>query len=178
MNTDKWTSQIDRTTEAFKREFSALTAEQLNRKPSPNIWSIAQNIDHLIVTNETYYPVVKALRDGSYKTPFTGKLGFMVNFFGNFILKSIGPDRKKKIKTFPIWEPSTSNIPADILARFEKHQAELKQLITGCSDLLDKGVVISSPASKAIVYKLEAAFDIIVAHEQRHFEQAKEVISR
>jgi hypothetical protein len=42
---------------------------------------------------------------------------------------------------------------------------------------LEKGTVISSPANKYIVYKLETAFDIIVAHEERHLEQAKEVLS-
>jgi hypothetical protein len=36
--------------------------------------------------------------------------------------------------------------------------------------------VISSPANKNIVYKLETAFDIIVSHEQRHLEQAKEIL--
>jgi hypothetical protein len=32
-----------------------------------------------------------------------------------------------------------------------------------------------APAARVIVYRLETAFDIIVAHERRHFEQAKEV---
>ena len=41
---------------------------------------------------------------------------------------------------------------------------------------LANGVVISSPANKNIVYKLEVAFDIIVSHEQRHLEQAREVL--
>jgi len=50
-------------------------------------------------------------------------------------------------------------------------------MIAGCSDLLDKGTIISSPANKNIVYKLEMAFDIITTHEQRHFEQAKEVLA-
>jgi hypothetical protein len=41
---------------------------------------------------------------------------------------------------------------------------------------VDKGTIISSPANKIIVYKLEIAFDIIVAHEKRHLEQAREVL--
>ena len=175
MNTDKWTNQIDKITAEFTKEFGNLSAEQLNWKPNEGTWSIAQNIDHLIVINETYYPVIKDVKAGTYTLPFIGKLGFMVNFFGNFILKSIQPENKKRIKTFPIWEPSKSTLPADILMKFEKHQSDLKQLIRGSNDLLDKGVVISSPANKNIVYKLEKAFDIIVAHEQRHFNQAKEV---
>ena len=116
------------------------------------------------------------MREGKYKTPFTAKLGFMVNFLGKMILDAVHPDRKKKMKTFPIWEPAKSEIGGDILTRFEKHQNELKDLIIGCKDLLEKGVVISSPANKNIVYKLETAFDIITTHEQRHLEQARELL--
>ncbi|MDZ7650490.1 MAG: hypothetical protein U5K54_26955 [Cytophagales bacterium] len=68
-----------------------------------------------------------------------------------------------------------SNFGSDILLRFEKHQDELKKLIESSQDLIEKNVVISSPANKMIVYKLETAFDIMVAHEKRHLEQAKEI---
>ncbi|CAZ97441.1 Putative protein [Zobellia galactanivorans] len=40
--------------------------------------------------------------------------------------------------------------------------------------MIEKGCIISSPANKNIVCRLETAFDIIVTHEQRHFEQLKE----
>jgi hypothetical protein len=48
--------------------------------------------------------------------------------------------------------------------------------IEEAKELVAKGTVIASPANKNIVYKLETAFDIIVSHEQRHLEQAKEVL--
>ncbi len=176
--TNTWTSQIDQTTNNdFKKTFGQLTADQLNWKPNPQTWSIGQNIDHLIVTNETYYPVIKQVREGNYTLPFMGKLGFMVNFFGKLILNAVGSDRKRKSKTFPIWEPAKSNEPADILNKFEKHQGELKQLISGSADLIEKGTIISSPANKNIVYKLDMAYNIITAHEQRHLIQAKEVLA-
>ncbi|MGP8214311.1 MAG: DinB family protein [Bacteroidia bacterium] len=176
MNTDKWINKIDGITNEFKKTFGTLSAEQLNWKPNEQTWSIGQNIDHLIVINGTYDPVIKAVRDGNYKLPVTAKMDFMVNFLGKTVLKAVKPDRKKKMKTFPIWEPAKSKIADDILHRFEKHQADLKQMIAGCSDLLDKDTVISSPANKNIVYRLEKAFDIITTHEQRHFEQAKELL--
>ena len=99
----------------------------------------------------------------------------MVDFFGKIILKSVLPDRKRKMKTFPKWEPSYSRINGDILQQFEHHQGELKSLIESSKDLIEKGAVISSPANKNIVYSLKSAFDIIVTHEFRHLEQAKEV---
>lgn len=171
-----WASQLDKTTEHFVADFGSLSAAELNWKPNPKTWSVAQNIDHLIVVNETYYPVLTSLKAGTYKTPFMGKIGFMVSFLGKTILNSVKPDRKKKIKTFPVWEPTVGEIKGDLLKRFENHQAELKQKIETSKELIEKGTVISSPANRNIVYKLETAFDIIVAHEQRHWEQAKEVL--
>lgn len=172
--TNRWNDTVDIITNNFLHEFGTLNSEQLNLKPDSDTWSIAQNIDHLIVINESYYPVIQAVRDKSFMLPFIGKVGFFVNFFGRFILKSVQPDRKRKMKTFPIWQPAQSDILFDILKKFHAHQKELKKLISDCEDLLQAGTVISSPANKNIVYKLETAFDIIVAHEERHFEQAKE----
>ena len=178
MNTQSWTSQIDQNTSDFKAAFAQLSADQLNWKPNPDTWSIGQNIDHLIVINKTYFPVIAEVRAGTYKASWVAKIGFLVKFLGNMILKSVQPTTTRKIKTFPIWEPAKSNIPADILQKFEAHQQELKALISNSADLLDKGTVISSPANANIVYKLDRAFDIIVTHEQRHLQQAKQVMAQ
>ncbi|HNV99332.1 MAG TPA: DinB family protein [Chitinophagales bacterium] len=171
-----WTATVSDISKQAISEFGSLTSEQLNWKPNPNTWSIAQNLDHLIVVNETYYPVLASLKAGTYKTPFIAKIGFMVSFLGKTVLKAVQPDRKKKMKTFPIWEPASSMVIGDMLNRFQNHQNELIQKMESAKELVEQGVVISSPANRHIVYTLETAFDIIVAHEQRHIEQAKEVL--
>lgn len=175
MNVQHWLSKIDETTNSFQHAFGLLTESELNWKPNTKTWSVAQNIHHLITINETYYPVVKRVRDGSQKLPWIASVKFMVRFFGNFILDSIEPTRKRKMKTFTLWEPSHSNISGDIVQQFIQHQNELKNLIQSSTDLLDKDVVISSPANRNIVYTLARAFDIITTHEVRHFNQAVEV---
>lgn len=176
MKTENWTAQINKTTNDFRKKFEPLTDEQMNWKPDKQTWSIAQNIDHLIVINESYFPILNSIQKGTYKIPFIGKFDFITNLLGKTLLKTVQPDRKKKTKTFPIWEPTQGTMLTDILKKFEKHQEELKLQIESSENLLKKKTVISSPANKNIVYKIETAFDIIVTHEQRHFEQAKEVL--
>ncbi len=173
-----WDEQIDKTTQNFIETFGELSFKQLNWKPNAKTWSIAQNIDHIIITNKTYFPIINSIREGAYKTPWWGKLPFITSFFGNTVLKAVEPNRKKRMKTFSIWEPTKSEIPMGILDRFMKHQSKLKNIIKKSKDLLGQGIVISSPANKYIVYRLETAFEIMVAHEQRHFEQAKEVYQK
>ncbi|MEX0685933.1 MAG: DinB family protein [Balneolales bacterium] len=172
-----WINQIDRTTNELTKLFGSLTSKQLNWKPNPETWSIAQNMDHIIVINQSYFPILSDLKKGSYKLPFIAKIGFLVSILGKILLKAVNPDRRKKMKTFSIWEPSKREISDDILDKFKSHQTELKQQIEGSEDLIKRGAIISSPANKYIVYKLETAFDIIVTHEQRHLEQAKEILA-
>lgn len=172
----KWSEKINKITQDFIESFGGLNTDQLNWKPNSQTWSIAQNIDHLMVINKTYFPVIESIRKGTYKIPFISKLGFIVSFLGKRVLKAVQPDRKKKIKTFPIWEPSKSEISNGILERFKQDQSKLKKMIENSRDLVEREIIISSPANKNIVYKLETAFEIIVAHEKRHYEQSKEVL--
>lgn len=168
-------NRIDALSLKFKKEFGILSEEEINFKPSPAVWSIAQVIDHLIKINSSYFPVLDKIAAGTYKKPFTGKFPFLVRFFGKMILESVSPDRRKKIKTFPVWEPSKSNISV-VMNRFLESQELLKSKIDLCRNFMDNHTVISSPANRIIVYTLDAAVEIILSHEERHFLQAKELL--
>ncbi len=172
-----WKTELAANTALFKQAFGGLSAEQLNWKPNAETWSIAQNIDHLITINKTYFPLIEQVQNGVYNTPWWSKLTIVTRFFGNVIYNASDANRKRKMKTFPIWEPETSDLSADILDEFEAHQQTLAQQIESAENLVERGVVISSPVNSNIVYRLERAFDIIVIHEKRHFEQAKEVMA-
>ena len=176
IDTSKWKSEIDRTTADFKNAFAGLSEGELNWKPDAKTWSIAQNLDHLIVINSSYYPLITKAQQNQLELPWLGKVKFVYSMIGKMILDASGPDRRKKISTFPVWMPAASNISADILDRFEVHQSELKQMIDNCMSLLLNNAVIYSPANRMIVYKLSTAFDIIVAHERRHLNQAMEIL--
>lgn len=168
--------QIDEITENFIQTFGSLSNEELNWKPDPKTWSIAQNVEHLITINSTYFPIIESARDGTYKPPFIAKFGFIASFFGNMLYRAVQPNRKWKSKTMSMWEPTQGNVPEGILKRFEDHQDELKKRMDDAQNVAEEGAIISSPANKNLVIKLEKAFDIIIAHEKRHYEQSKEVL--
>ncbi|MEZ4926111.1 MAG: DinB family protein [Saprospiraceae bacterium] len=173
---NNWNEQIDAISDEFSTLFSGLSEASLNWKPSPDIWSIAQIMDHLIVINKTYFPVFMDLQHGIHKAHFLARIPFVVRMFGNLILDSVKPGNNKKLKTFPIWEPSTSSISGDIVQLFLDHQKELKRQIQIVAPFVESGAIISSPANEIIVYKLETAFEIIITHEKRHLKQAKEML--
>ena len=177
MSVQSQIAHLQSITKKFEAAFQGLDAEKLNAKPAPDVWSIAQNIDHLIQTNASYFPVIEAVRAGTYKRHFLAKIPFIVRLFGKLILNSVKPDSKQKIKTFPVFEPSQSTLGGDILEKFVRHQTELAELIRASEDLIAAKTVIASPANEKIVYYLETAFEIMIWHEERHFLQAQALLA-
>lgn len=167
-----WNDEINGVSEKFREAFGDLTPTELNWKATASSWSIGQVMDHLITINESYYPIFKKAEARQLLLPFYSKISFVTSFLGNMILKSVKPEQKRKTKTFPIWEPATSDIRHDIVDRFMQNQNEMIGLIRDSEDLLENKTVVHSPASVKIVYTIEKVFDIIIAHEKRHFNQA------
>jgi len=171
----KWIAKVNHTTNSFKEEFSTLNHEQLLLKPSQATWSIAENIQHIIEVNQSYFPLFSQLLNKTYRPSWSSKFSYINNIFGKLILKSVNEDRKKRIKTFPLWIPAQLPPAGDILTHFETHQQELTEWIQKLEPYIGKETVVNSPANKLISYTLDDAIQIIIMHEKRHFNQAREV---
>jgi hypothetical protein len=168
--------RIDAQTHRFHTNFGQLNPAELNTKPNADAWSLGQIVKHLIQINQSYYPIFDGLLAGTYSAPFHSRFGWLVNRFGQMIYKSVLPTTAKKGKTLPIWDPGQSDVDGNILAQFAEEQNWLKKYLEQLDTMAQKGTVIHSPASRAIVYPLATAFNIIVAHEERHLEQALGVL--
>lgn len=171
-----WLQRIDKQTERVNSLFGKMSEIELYKKSNNKQWSIAENIQHLIVINNSYFPAIEGIRAGKQKFGFLSRFAFIRKFFGKTILAAVQPDRKKKMKTFPVWEPARIIAGENLIEIFVKHQETLKKLIRDSEDLLQKNTIIASPANKNIVYSLEDAFEIIVTHEERHVNQAAELL--
>lgn len=170
-----WIERLDEATKQFVASFGKLTPEELNWKPAPNKWSIGQCVDHIIKTNEIYFPLIRDMLTGKYQATFIQKLPFLPDLFGSMLLKSI-ESSSKKMGTFPIFEPSTEQISSDIIKDFAQHQEHLKTLIENTQHLDHEKIIISSPANRFVTYSLATALDILVTHEFRHLNQALNVM--
>jgi hypothetical protein len=181
MNVDKaiksWYRRLDAVTTKIDTEFGRMSHEQLNWKLSSEKWSIADILEHLNLVNTSYEKVLTDSANGTSDMGFTGRIGFVVKFLGNIINQSVESSRAKKMKTFPVWEPTESTVSAEVIPEFKKLQGLIKQLISDNKLLLEKDTVIPSPINRYIVYKLRKAVEIIVSHEERHLNQALEVKS-
>lgn len=173
-----WQKHIEQNTNEFLHHFKHLSAEQLNWKPCQNAWSIAQNIDHIIVVNTSYFSLFESIASGDYSPPWGAKIYGLPGFIGKLILASVQPEERKKLKTFSLWEPNQSQFSLELFNRFETHQTNLIERVKAASAHIERNTIIASPAGKYIVYPLDVALEIILAHEQRHLVHAIEIKSQ
>src|SRR5262245_7301368 len=99
--------------------FGRLTSQQLNWKPSPAEWSVAQCLDHLISSNAGFIPIIDTVHRGEYKQSFKERLPVLPRLFGSLVLNAVKPETKRKLKAGKPFQPSASEISTDIVGRFE-----------------------------------------------------------
>src|SRR5690554_1099543 len=95
---DTWQMEITSITWEFEKITKNMELGDLNFKPLPSSWSIAENLSHLIRLNSSYYPIFDQIIDGSYKPSFIAKLPFLATSIGNMLYSSMGS--KAKVRTF------------------------------------------------------------------------------
>lgn len=156
--------------------FGALSVDQLNWKPGEKSWSIAQCLDHLILTNEQFYPEFEMLASGNRKNTFWQDYSPFTGFFGRFLVKAVTEDAKKaKAPSRKIVPPS--DLPADIVAKFEQNIVDVCVRVSAIAAADREKVVVTSPFLSVMTYKLDDAYTVLVEHTKRHIRQAKRVMA-
>lgn len=154
--------------------FGHLTPSQLNWKPSPERWSIAQCFDHLIAVNKAYFPVIDNVLAGKKRTLWES-MPVLPGLMGKMVIKAVEPTSTRKFKARKNFEAAQSNISGSIINDFVDHQAEVVDKMKATQHLDLEKIIITSPVAAVMTYSLIDAYRIIVVHEERHFQQAKRV---
>jgi hypothetical protein len=173
---EKLISELEKISDDARATFGNLSAEQINWKPDAKSWSVGQCFDHLIVTNESEFPEIEKVIKGEHKNPFWGKVPFLTDFWGRFVLKAVEPENTKKTKNPKVFSPSASEVDANIINRFIEHQQKTIELMKATKDLDLTKIIIPSPVASFVTYRLSDTYKIVVQHEKRHFKQAERVM--
>jgi hypothetical protein len=160
-----------------KATFGSLSAEQLNWKPAPKSWSIAQCFDHLITTHSLYFPLFEKMANGDAKQTFWESYSPLSGFLGRFLIKSLRPENVKPMKTTSKAFPSSSEIGGDIIDRYVEHQNQMIEALNKLpADIDSKKTIVTSPLMGLVTYSLDDCYEILAIHGPRHFNQAKRVM--
>ncbi len=157
--------------------FGDLTGQQLNWKPSPDTWSIAQCFDHLTAASKAYMPIIEQVSAGKKQSTFSEKIPLLPNIFGKLLIKYLSPQSTRKLKAPELIRPAASSIDEGIIRHFIEVQKEMIVLMKKTEGLNLSRIRITSPLARFVAYNLMDAYEIIVAHQKRHFRQAERVLT-
>jgi hypothetical protein len=167
--------ELGAVTAEARKVFGRLSAEQLNWKPSAERWSVGQCFDHLIQTNRCFFPEMERVATGTFKSSLWARVSPFSGLIGRLILGSLDPVKGRKTKAARVFLPASSDVAPDVIEEFAGHQTELAERMraTGGRDL--RRTMVTSPVTAVATYSLLDAYRIVVAHERKHFEQARRV---
>jgi hypothetical protein len=152
-----------------------LTEAQLNWKPAPDQWSIAQCLEHLTnASREFNQYFVDAVAQGRRKYAAPAPPVYRPSFMGSWLIKYVEPESPRKLKAPKLLQPSTSNVQ-DALEKLLEQQKRFRQFVSETDGIDYNRTRLRSPITPLIRYSLADAYVITVVHEQRHLAQARRV---
>src|SRR5687768_9841401 len=83
---------------AVRSAFSGLTAAQLNWKPAPDSWSIAQCLHHMITADKQYMPRMEQKINEGRSKGLVANGPFKSGWFGKAFIRSMEPGGSRKYK--------------------------------------------------------------------------------
>jgi hypothetical protein len=164
-------SEVSKGTEAV---VAGLDAAQLTKRPASGGWSVAEVLEHLILTADAMLPPIEGAlaqleREGRRSTAQSG-LGVM----GWLLVKALEPPPRMKSKTPRPFEPVTLGDPLTLASRLLEKNAKLLVLIDRATGLATATVKVASPFNPSVKYNVYAAIRITMVHALRHLWQARE----
>ena len=156
--------------------FGGLDARQLNWRSDPSRWSVAQCFEHLITANRLMIHAAEEALDDSRPRTVWQRLPVLPGFVGRLMIRSLSPDAARKMTAPSEAQPTASDIPADIIQRFVQQNRDAAASVQALDQERLARTIMASPFLKVITYSVMDAWRLMVAHERRHFEQARRVM--
>jgi len=165
--------------EAVAREthatFGDLDARRLNWRPAEDRWSIAQCFDHLLTANRLMFQAAEAVLNNSRPRTFWQRLPVLPGVLGRMLIRSQTPGSARKFTVPAIAQPAMSHIAADIIQRFLEQHHEAVNRVQALDERDAERAIMTSPFIRVVTYSVLDGWRLILAHDRRHFEQARRV---
>lgn len=156
-----------------------LNETQLNWKPSPDEWSIAQCLEHLAVATKGFDKYFSAaLTNAKSQSPITKPPAYKPTRMGGWLARHVAPESPRKLRAPKMFRPGDASAIQGSLQMFLDEQQKFIDFVGQCQHIDYNKTRIRSPVTALIRYSLADAFVITVLHAQRHLAQARRVRER
>ncbi|MFN8344521.1 MAG: DinB family protein [Spirosomataceae bacterium] len=160
--------------EVAVRHFQNLSEQALLQPAANGGWSIAQCLEHLNSYGDYYLPQMeKGMNKFGNQT---AKDTFKSSWLGHYFIQMMEPTTgKKKYKAFKGHIPVADLEAYAVVATFIQQQEQLLTLLKKARQTDLNKVLIPISISRFIRLKLGDVFSFIIAHDERHIQQALRV---
>lgn len=152
------------------RIFQNLSEEALLRPADNGGWSIAQCLWHLNSYGYYYLPQIEAGLSKKYPPKAEFKSSWLGNYFTNMMRPGPG---MKKFRAFKNHVPPQNLNAHTAVAEFIQQQEKLLSLLKAATHTDMNRVRIPISILRWLKLKLGDVFQFIIAHDERHLQQAK-----
>lgn len=173
---DTVVAEAEKNSAAARELVQDLNESQLNWKPAPEKWSIAQCLDHLAVTSHQFdLYFTDALARGRKKWPVDLPPAYRPSLVGGWLIKQVQPETgKRKVPAPKVFRPSSSEIDHS-LEKFLAQQERFLEFVRNTNGVDYNKIRLRSPVTPLMRYSLADAYVVTVVHGQRHLAQARRV---
>ncbi len=169
-------AQVEKHLAEAIKVFQNLSEEKLNKQAADGGWSIAQCLEHLNSYGDYYLPKMeKGMNEfkGGASSTFTST--WIGNYFTNMLDPSTG---KRKMKAFKSHIPPSQLDGHAVVAKFIQQQETMLKLLRDARQKDMDKIKIPISISRWIKLKLGDTFRFIVAHNERHMQQAARLLKK
>jgi hypothetical protein len=152
-----------------------LTDAQFNWRPAPGRWSIAECLDHLTQTGRVAVGHIRETLEDARRRKLYSRGPFRYGMLGQMIVRSMGPQPRRKFKAPAVFKPRPDRPRQTVERDFFALQDELLGCIKESNGINLKRAKVTSPVTRLLRLSLGQEFALLIAHEQRHLWQARQV---
>ena len=151
---------------------SSVSAEAIARPPATGGWSVAEVLEHLIVSADSYLDILRPAVAGSDRARSSENGMWKPSLMGGLLAASLRSERK--LPAPRIYRPGPTP-RSKTLEEFLRRQAEVGRLIAAAGELDWRRVRLRSPVLPWLRMNLGDALTILVVHAERHAGQIDRV---
>jgi hypothetical protein len=147
-------------------------AHALSRRPPDGGWSIAEVLEHLIVSADSYLDRIRTIVQQNAMTRVESAAMWKPSLMGGLLVRSFRSPRK--MPTPKAYKPGPSPRPR-VLEEFLQRQEDVGRLLTEAGTMDWRRVRMRSPVLPIINMNLGDALSVLVVHAERHAAQIERV---
>ena len=177
---------LAREVDEFRQQFEKISADadalvtpldetQFVWKPAPNLWSIAECLEHMNATARSYLPAIDegiadAIRHGAY-----AEGPFHYTLIGRLFSRLMEPPARLRLRASDDKQPGPQRPKRETLAGFRAYQVQYIDRLRQANGIDLSRSCVRSPLASWIRIPLGSAFASMAAHERRHLWQARKI---